>query len=1043
MKKLLTFILLALTLMSAGARSRWTFEAEDPSTRLSFKGDTLDIVSPKGVTVWYDQKLEGDVEIEYYARVVCEGGQHDRLSDLNCFWMATDPKAGGDIHKRTKWRSGVFNNCYSMSLYYMGYGGNSNSTTRFRRYDGDYESFSREGKRPAILVEHTDKEHLLKANHWYHIRITTSGMRTRYYIDGELLVDYADPQPLRSGWFGFRSTKSHTQLTGFRVKSADKNAPIALGFIGNAPKRNTPTTWGVPFGRGEVKPNTAFTLNGDGKAVEHDFWPLAYWPDGSVKWGAFAAVIPGSTKSINLTKGGNRRAAGKKNADTKQIIVNTGKTKVFISRSGRNVIDSIVCSGRRIASEGWLSCSDKYVSRVENAVVEREGAVRTCIRIDGRHTDGSRQWMPFTLRLYLYKGSNEMKIVHTFTFDGSQESDRISSIGFHLKVPMNSELYNRHVAFAAEDGGMWSEPVQPLIGRRLPTEAGLQRRQMNGERLPRKSELSQRTQQLIADWASWNDYRLSQLNDGSFTIRKRANSNNPWIGTTTGHRASGYAFVGDCDGGISVAMKDFWQSYPSTITITDACSNEATLTMWLWSPEAEAMDLTHYDNRAHGLDASYEDVQEGMSTPYGIARTSTITLCAEEGYRGKAWASQNAAHMGATAQLTCTPEYLHSKHAFGIWSLPERNTSFQQSVENRLDEFIDYYKKAIEQHHWYGFWNYGDVMHDYDAMRHEWRYDIGGYAWDNTELASNMWLWYSYLRTGREDIWRMAEAMTRHTAEVDVYHTGKNSGLGSRHNVSHWGCGAKEARISQAAWNRFYYYLTADERCGDLMKAVADADTMLYHLDPMRLAQPRSKYPCTAPARLRIGPDWLAYAGNWMTEWERTGNTAYRDKIVAGMKSIAALPHGLFSGPKALGYDPATGIVSCECDTSIQNTNHLMTIMGGFEIMNEMMEMIDLPEWNAAWLDHAANYKRKAAEISGNHFRVSRLGAYAAFRGRNAQKARETWADLMRAPIARGKAVTISKPETIEERTEDLTINTNSVATWALDAIYMLEVLNK
>ena len=44
-----------------------------------------------------------------------------------------------------------------------------------------------------------------------------------------------------------------------------------------------------------------------------------------------------------------------------------------------------------------------------------------------------------------------------------------------------------------------------------------------------------------------------------------------------------------------------------------------------------------------------------------------------------------------------------------------------------------------------------------------------------------------FLRTGRADIWRMAEAMTRHTAEVDVYHIGPNAGLGSRHNVSHWG----------------------------------------------------------------------------------------------------------------------------------------------------------------------------------------------------------------------------------------------------------------
>lgn len=150
-----------------------------------------------------------------------------------------------------------------------------------------------------------------------------------------------------------------------------------------------------------------------------------------------------------------------------------------------------------------------------------------------------------------------------------------------------------------------------------------------------------------------------------------------------------------------------------------------------------------------------------------------------------------------------------------------------------------------------------------------------------------------FLRTGRADIWCMAEAMTRHTSEVDVYHIGPNAGLGSRHNVSHWGCGAKEARISQAAWNRFYYYLTTDERCGDLMTEVRNVDQKLYTLDPMRLAQPRSKYPCTAPARIRIGPDWLAYAGNWMTEWERTGNLKYRDKILAGMKVFCFFLIGL------------------------------------------------------------------------------------------------------------------------------------------------------
>ena len=105
-------------------------------------------------------------------------------------------------------------------------------------------------------------------------------------------------------------------------------------------------------------------------------------------------------------------------------------------------------------------------------------------------------------------------------------------------------------------------------------------------------------------------------------------------------------------------------------------------------------------------------------------------------------------------------------------------------------------------------------MHSYDDTRHVWRYDMGGCAWANTELMPDLWLWYSFLRTGRADIFAMAEAMTRHTQEVDVYHTGPMAGLGTRHNVRHWGCGAKEARIAQAQLKRIMYYLTTDERNG-------------------------------------------------------------------------------------------------------------------------------------------------------------------------------------------------------------------------------------
>ena len=51
--------------------------------------------------------------------------------------MASDPESPDDLWARAGWRSGIFARCYTLRLYYVGYGGNHNRTTRFRRYDGN------------------------------------------------------------------------------------------------------------------------------------------------------------------------------------------------------------------------------------------------------------------------------------------------------------------------------------------------------------------------------------------------------------------------------------------------------------------------------------------------------------------------------------------------------------------------------------------------------------------------------------------------------------------------------------------------------------------------------------------------------------------------------------------------------------------------------------------------------------------------------------------------------------------------------------------
>ena len=51
----------------------------------------------------------------------------------------------------------------SLQLYYLGYGGNYNSTTRFRRYDGNEAGLQMKRMRPAILKEYKDQDNLLTA----------------------------------------------------------------------------------------------------------------------------------------------------------------------------------------------------------------------------------------------------------------------------------------------------------------------------------------------------------------------------------------------------------------------------------------------------------------------------------------------------------------------------------------------------------------------------------------------------------------------------------------------------------------------------------------------------------------------------------------------------------------------------------------------------------------------------------------------------------------------------------------------------------------
>ena len=71
----------------------WRVESEATDYQVAFSGDTCEIVSPKGLTLWRKEKMRQGMTVEYDVCVMDEGKAGDRLSDMNCFWMASDPQA--------------------------------------------------------------------------------------------------------------------------------------------------------------------------------------------------------------------------------------------------------------------------------------------------------------------------------------------------------------------------------------------------------------------------------------------------------------------------------------------------------------------------------------------------------------------------------------------------------------------------------------------------------------------------------------------------------------------------------------------------------------------------------------------------------------------------------------------------------------------------------------------------------------------------------------------------------------------------------------
>lgn len=841
------------------------------------------------------------------------------------------------------------------------------------------------------------------------------------------------------------------------------------------------TTFGSCWKKGEAKTPSFILYGTDGKGIPVQSKPMAFWPDGSIKWGSHTADAKQMARGACLlpfpesaTPSGGIHITEEEQA----YLVENGILSLTIPKADaglfpagdclaknltlmgnpliRSIFPVFILERHTMENEVYHTVAKEHHASIHSVTIEEQGPLQAVFCFHGCHVQNDSCTMPFILRMYLWKDSAELKFVHTFLFDGKEERDYLKGMGIRFETALSGPAYQHHIQILRQDG-VFHEAGQILDSRRPRLNPSVLKAQLDGTLSVQAPSGSITDMSAITDASAdlpvWNHYHLHQDSAAHYAIWKRTRPGCCFLKSGEGHRSPGVMAVTGESGGLLLGIRDFWQKYPGGLAVDSLGEKNSFCTAWFYSPMSPAFDFRHYDTKSYP-ETCYEGFKEVGASAYGIGVTSECRIQLVETLPSSGIIHSFASRLQKPPVFVAEPEYYHSLKAFGYWSLPSADTVPGRQLEAALDRAFAFYRREVECRSWYGLFDYGDFMHSYDSIRHTWKYDVGGFAWQNTELVPTYWLWLYFLHTGREDVFTLAEAMSRHTSEVDIYHFGPLKGLGSRHNVRHWGCSCKEPRIAMAGHHRFLFYLTGDARLGDVMEDVKDADLALCQNPHNTETLPDNR---TLPV-VRSGPDWSSFVSNWMTHYERTLDAEYLRKIETGISDIFSTPYGFASGPDYY-YDASAAHLIYHGEIEETPNQHLQICMGGPQIWLETADMINddrLKELLTRLGEFYFLPSEKKSRLTGGKIKerafswpmfATAVSAYSAASTDNNSLAQETWEVLMETVPENAGNGGFYPLSYIKEYPDDgfyqeiSTITTNWVAQWCLNVIMCLEFI--
>lgn len=310
---------------------------------------------------------------------------------------------------------------------------------------------------------------------------------TAQYENGQY---YLDTLSYDKNWNYVRVTRL------FNIFNFDLNIPIitheALSQNMTGMKRiNEPLTLGIPLPE-DLFINNINQLGLKGVDIQQ-FRPLAYWPNGAIKWVLVDTQISLSDdnqNAISLVSGtGNSPEIELAHDNGDYININTGPAQFRIKKSGFNLFDSVVVNGNELISPNnsggmsmigfenstytlngithTLTQNEIYDSKNDpdsTVVIEENGPVRAALKATGSFKDASgNRLMDYTVRFHFYKDKSHVK-THVIIRHGAHENyieglnepysqNARSFYNMQLSIPLNLGE-NKEFEFALKDSAV-------------------------------------------------------------------------------------------------------------------------------------------------------------------------------------------------------------------------------------------------------------------------------------------------------------------------------------------------------------------------------------------------------------------------------------------------------------------------------------------------------------------------------------------------------------------------------------------------------------